>query len=63
MNTETEALAARLQSELADLEHIVERAQKLLMKAVEQDEDYYDGVALNLHSSCLFLDELAAESD
>ena len=50
MNTETAALAAWLQSELADLEQIVERAQKLLMKAVEQDEDYYDGVALNLHS-------------
>ena len=28
----------------------VEHAQTLLKKAVEQDEDYYDGVALNLYS-------------
>lgn len=50
MNADTAALAARLQSELADLEQVVERAQSLLTKAVEQDADYYDGVALNLHS-------------
>ena len=50
MNADTAALAARLQSELADLEQVVERAQKLLEKAIGQDEDYYDGVALNLHS-------------
>ncbi|WP_265579522.1 hypothetical protein [Leptolyngbya ectocarpi] len=42
MNADTTALAARLQSELADLEHIVERAQNLLTKAVERDEDDYD---------------------
>lgn len=50
MNTSAIALSARLRSELSDLAQIVERAQTLLKKAVEQDEDYYDGVALNLHS-------------
>ena len=50
MNTRAIALSARLRSELSDLAQIVERAQTLLKKAVEQDEDYYDGVALNLHS-------------
>ncbi|MEL7510284.1 MAG: hypothetical protein AAFN42_23375 [Cyanobacteria bacterium J06554_1] len=50
MNADAAALATRLRAELTDLEQIVERAQKLLAKAVERDEDYYDGVALNLHS-------------
>ncbi|MEM9976815.1 MAG: hypothetical protein AAF808_04220 [Cyanobacteria bacterium P01_D01_bin.2] len=67
MNTDTAALAARLQSELSDLEQIVKRAQKLLTKAVEQDADYYDGVALNLHSFYTgaerILEEIAKEID
>lgn len=50
MNADAAALATRLRAELTDLEQVVERAQHLLAKAVEQDEDYFDGVALNLHS-------------
>jgi len=42
------ALAARLRAELADLEITVRRAERLLAKA-RTDEDYLDGVSLNLH--------------
>jgi len=44
------ALAARIRAELSDLQRTVERVEALDKKAVEQDDsDYYDGVALNLH--------------
>jgi hypothetical protein len=50
MNRKESAIAARLRAELADLERVVQRAQQLLAKAQDrQDEDYLDGVALNLH--------------
>jgi len=44
------ALAARIRVELAELERVARRAERLLSKAQKQaDEDYLDGVALNLH--------------
>lgn len=44
------ALAARLRVELVELERVVRRAEYLLAKTRTQgDEDYLDGVALNLH--------------
>lgn len=44
------AIAARLRTELTDLDRVVQRAEQLLSKAQERDdEDYLDGVALNLH--------------
>jgi hypothetical protein len=44
------ALAARLRVELVELERVVHRAEHLLAKAQTQgDEDYLDGVALNVH--------------
>lgn len=53
MNADAAALATRLRAELTDLEQIVERAQKLLAKAVERDEDYYDDVTLICIASTL----------
>jgi predicted nucleotidyltransferase len=45
------ALAARIRSELADVGQTVERAERLLAKAKSSgDNDWLDGVALNLHS-------------
>ena len=61
MNTNAIALSARLRAELSDLAQIVERAQTLLKKAIEQDEDYYDGVALNLHSFCTGTERILEE--
>lgn len=44
-------LAVRIRAELVDVASVVERTQRLLTKAIQQhDDDYYDGVALNLHS-------------
>ncbi|WP_129677287.1 hypothetical protein [Candidatus Chloroploca sp. Khr17] len=44
------ALAGRMQASLHDLEQVVNRAEALLGKAQQQnDADYLDGVALNLH--------------
>ena len=42
------ALATRLRAELVDLERVVQRTEHLFSKA-GNDEDYLDGVALNLH--------------
>ena len=43
-------LAARIRAELADLKQAVQRAERLLAKSeTAKDEDYLDGVALNLH--------------
>ncbi|MDB9525099.1 hypothetical protein PN498_03800 [Oscillatoria sp. CS-180] len=66
MNPEAIVLATRVRAELADLEIIIERAQRLLAKAA-QDEDYLDGVALNLHSFYTgaerILEDIAREID
>ena len=44
------ALAARIRAELTDLKQAVQRAERLLAKSeTANDEDYLDGVALNLH--------------
>jgi len=51
MNGNDSALATRLRENLTDLAHVVERTNRLLAKAVQQnDDDFLDGVALNLHS-------------
>jgi hypothetical protein len=43
-------LAARVRAELAELEVLVARVERLRDKAAAlQDPDFYDGVALNLH--------------
>ncbi len=42
------ALAALIRAELTELEQVVDRAERLLSKA-QADDDYLDGVALNLH--------------
>ncbi len=45
-----QALATLLQAELDDIAHSVERAEHLLEKAEQRnDDDYFDGIALNLH--------------
>ncbi len=44
------ALASRIRAELVELERLVERTERLFNKAQTRDEDYLDGVALNLHS-------------
>lgn len=51
MNQQAATLAIRIRAELVDVAQIVERAQRLQAKAIKQnDDDFYDGVALNLHS-------------
>jgi len=48
--TDLVALAGRLHTELIEIERVVERAERLVRKAHEHgDDDYLDGVALNLH--------------
>jgi len=50
MKTEFAALAARIREALFDLERVVKRAELLIRKAQQsQDDGYMDGVALNLH--------------
>jgi len=68
MSQSTLVLAGRIRAELSDVNQIVERAQRLLTKAVDHnDEDYYDGVALNLHSFYTaierILEDIAREID
>ena len=44
------ALAGRIHESLNDLERVVSRAEELLAKAQQHNDDgYLDGVALNLH--------------
>ena len=44
------ALSSRIQEAMAELHTVVERTQRLRDKAVDTpDDDYWDGVALNLH--------------
>jgi hypothetical protein len=50
MSTSGTILASRIRTELVDIEQVVSRTQHLLAKAQQQnDNDYLDGVALNLH--------------
>lgn len=50
MSDRERILAARIRAELFDIEQVVDRTQYLLTKAEQQnDDDYLDGVALNLH--------------
>lgn len=50
MNGKYATLAGTIRAELIDLERAVERAERLLAKArLQSDDDYLDGVALNLH--------------
>ncbi len=51
MTTEFAVLEGRIRQALLDVRHIVERAEALLAKArLSHDDDYMDGIALNLHS-------------
>jgi hypothetical protein len=45
------ALASRIETELTELESVIERTERQFSKAKSSgDEDYLDGAALNLHS-------------
>lgn len=62
------ALASRLRAELVELEQVVRRSERLMFKTHEHnDEDYLDGVALNLHGFYAgverILEEIAREID
>ena len=51
MSQSETGLSVRIQAELSELERIVTRIFHLLNKAeTQKDDDYLDGVALNLHS-------------
>lgn len=50
MTGEMAVVAARIRSELTELAQVVDRPERLFSKFQSQnDEDYLDGVALNLH--------------
>ncbi len=50
MSSDEQAVATRIRAELAELERAVQRTERLFSKAqTRTDEDYLDGVALNLH--------------
>lgn len=68
MSPRAATLAIRIRAELVDVAQIVKRAQRLQAKALEQnDDDYCDGVALNLHSFYTaverILEDIAREID
>lgn len=51
MSGDESALASRIETELAELESVIERTERQFSKAKSSgDEDYLDGAALNLHS-------------
>lgn len=61
-------LAVRIRAELADIAQVVKRSHYLMAKAIERDDnDYYDGIALNLHSFYTgierILEDIAREID
>ena len=61
-------LAVRIRAELAEIAQVVERSQYLMAKAMQHDDDdYYDGIALNLHSFYTgierILEDIAREVD
>jgi hypothetical protein len=59
MSARLQVLAEYLRSQLPDLNRAVERAIALHAKAVRQgDVDYLDGVALNLHSFYMGVEEI-----
>jgi len=67
-NRDASILAARIRAELADIAQVVERSQYLMAKAIQHDDDdYYDGIALNLHSFYTgierILEDIAREID
>jgi hypothetical protein len=66
VNPDTATLAIRIRAELEEVGQLVERTQRLLAKA-QNDDDYYDGVALNLHSFYTaierILEDIAREVD
>lgn len=50
MSADYVALAGRIRQALLDIEHLVNRAESLMDKALRSGDDgYWDGVALNLH--------------
>jgi hypothetical protein len=68
VNSGAATLAIRIRSELIDITQVVERTQRLMAKAIQNDDDdYYDGVALNLHSFYTaierILEDIAREID
>jgi hypothetical protein len=68
VSTREALLAARVRAELVDVGQVVARTEHLLAKALQQeDDDYLDGVALNLHSFYAgaerLLEEIAKEID
>ncbi|MFQ3619049.1 MAG: hypothetical protein SNJ57_19980 [Cyanobacteriota bacterium] len=68
MSQNAAILAIRIRAELEEISRVVERSQRLLAKAINsKDEDYYDGVALNLHSFYTaterILEDIAREID
>ena len=51
MNTDRIALSGRISAEMADLARVVARCVRLFTKAQQSgDDDWLDGVALNLHA-------------
>ena len=52
MSADYVALAGRIRQALLDIEHLVNRAESLMDKALRSGDDgYWDGVALNLHGT------------
>jgi hypothetical protein len=51
MSGDGSALASRIETQLTELESVIERTERQFSKAISSgDEDYLDGAALNLHS-------------
>jgi len=51
MNPRAAILSARIETELSELKHVVDRTLQAWDKAAKQEDDFYlDSVALNLHA-------------
>lgn len=51
MNPQAAILSARIDTELSELKHVVDRTMQAWEKAVKLEDDFYlDSVALNLHA-------------